>query len=162
MIRNRLIRIGVQDHYGFPVEGSKLRFMKTALLVTVALATFAAAHEYDFLKGWPTTPEGLETIGDSHGEIDVDSEGNFYVSVVGGEKHGVQIYDASGKYLRNLPNARNNFHGFTIVQEDGKDVIYAPASVTRPPLSSSSPRRARFCLRSRCPRSRRRSARNSP
>ena len=99
--------------------------MKTILLTTVALATFAAAHEYDFQKGWPTTPEGLQTIGDSHGEIDVDSEGNFYVSVVGGEKSGIQIYDASGKYLRNLPNARNNFHGFTMVKEDGKDVIYA-------------------------------------
>jgi hypothetical protein len=71
--------------------------MKTALLATVALATIATAHEYDYQKGWPTTPEGLETIGDSHGEIDVDSEGNFYVSVVGGAKSGVQIYDASGK-----------------------------------------------------------------
>lgn len=67
VIRNRLIRIGVQDHYGFPVKDSKLRFMKTILFATVALATFAAAHEYDFLKDWPTMPEGLETIGDSHG-----------------------------------------------------------------------------------------------
>jgi len=44
---------------------------------------------------------------------------------MGGEKHGIQIYTAGGKYIRNLPNARNNHHGFTIVQEDGKDVIYA-------------------------------------
>lgn len=95
------------------------------LLLLAALATIASAHEYDFNKTWPTPPEGMEYIGDSHGEIDVDSAGNFYVSVLGGEKSGIQIYSAEGKYLRNLPNAHNNHHGFTMVQEDGKDIIYA-------------------------------------
>jgi hypothetical protein len=95
------------------------------ILILAALATLAAAHEYEFHKDWPTAPEGLEYIGDSHGEIDVDSSGNFYVSVLGGEKSGIQIYSPEGKYLRNLANARNNHHGFTIVQEDGKDVVYA-------------------------------------
>ncbi len=99
--------------------------MKTAILATVALTAFASAHEYDHKKGWPTLPEGLETLGYSHGEIDVDSAGLFYVSVMGGEKPGIQIYDAKGEYVSNLPNARNNHHGFTMVQEDGKDVIYA-------------------------------------
>jgi len=99
--------------------------MKTTLLALAAITTFATAHEYDLAKGWPNLPEGLETIGDAHGEIDVDSKGLFYVSIMGGEKHGIQIYTAEGKYIRNLPNARNNHHGFTIVQEDGKDVIYA-------------------------------------
>lgn len=95
------------------------------ILLLAALATLASAHEYDFNKTWPTPPEGMQHIGDSHGEIDVDSAGNFYVSILGGEKSGIQIYSAEGKYLRNLPNARNNHHGFTMVQEDGKDVIYA-------------------------------------
>jgi hypothetical protein len=95
------------------------------LLLLAAFATLATAHEYHHQKDWLNTPEGLENIGDSHGEIDVDSEGLFYVSIVGGEKNGIQIYSAEGEYLRNLPNARNNHHGFTMVQEDGKDVIYA-------------------------------------
>jgi len=95
------------------------------ILLLAALATIASAHEYDLHKGWPTTPEGLEYIGDSHGEIDVDSAGNFYVSILGGAKSGIQIYSPKGEYLRNLPNARNNHHGFTMVQEDGKDIIYA-------------------------------------
>ena len=98
---------------------------KSFILALATLTTIATAHEYDFKNGWPSLPEGLETLGDSHGEIDVDSDGLLYVSVVGGKKHGIQIYNAEGKYLRNLPNARNNHHGFTIVQEDGKDVIYA-------------------------------------
>ena len=99
--------------------------MKTTLLALAAITTLASAHEYDLAAGWPSMPEGLENFGDSHGEIDVDSKGLFYVSIMGGEKHGIQIYTADGKYLRNLPNAHNNHHGFTIVQEDGKDVIYA-------------------------------------
>lgn len=95
------------------------------ILLLAALATLSSAHEYDLHKGWLTPPEGLTHIGDSHGEIDVDSEGNFYVSVLGGAKSGIQIYSPKGEYLRNLPNARTNHHGFTMVQEDGKDVIYA-------------------------------------
>ena len=95
------------------------------ILFLAALATIASAHEYHFQEGWPTPPAGMEHIGDSHGEIDVDAEGNFYVSVLGGEKSGIQVYSPKGDYLRNLPNARNNHHGFTIVQEDGKDAIYA-------------------------------------
>jgi len=98
--------------------------MKPLLLLT-ALATLSTAHEYHHEKDWLNVPEGLESIGNSHGEIDVDSEGLFYVSVVGGDKQGIQIYSPEGEYLRNLPNARNNHHGFTMVQEDGKDVIYA-------------------------------------
>lgn len=96
-----------------------------AILLLATLTAAVSAHEYHHHEDWLKTPEGLEHIGNSHGEIDVDSKGLFYVSVVGGEKKGIQIYSPEGKYLRNLPNARNNHHGFTIVQEDGKDVIYA-------------------------------------
>jgi hypothetical protein len=95
------------------------------ILILAALMTAASAHEFHHNKDWLKTPEGLAHIGDSHGEIDVDSKGLFYVSIVGGEKSGIQVYSPEGKYLRNLPNARNNHHGFTMVQEDGKDVIYA-------------------------------------
>jgi hypothetical protein len=95
------------------------------ILLLAALLTVASAHEFHHKKDWLKTPEGIAHIGDSHGEIDVDSKGNFYVSIMGGEKSGIQIYSPEGNYLRNLPNARNNHHGFTMVQEDGKDVIYA-------------------------------------
>lgn len=96
-----------------------------SLLASALITTLASAHEFHFVEGWPSPPDGLETIGKSHGEIDVDSTGLFYVSIMGGEKQGIQVYSPDGKYLRNLPNARNNHHGFTITQENGKDVIYA-------------------------------------
>ena len=99
--------------------------MKKITLALIITSTLATAHEYYLAKAWPTLPDGLTTLGDSHGEIDVDFAGLFYLSILGGEKHGIQIYTPQGKYLRNLPNARNNHHGFTIVQENGTDTLYA-------------------------------------
>lgn len=97
------------------------------LIILVAMFATATAHEFHHHKDWLITPKGIENLGDSHGEIDVDSNGLFYVSIVGGEKSGIQVYSPEGEYLRNLPNALNSHHGFTIVQEDDKDVIYAAA-----------------------------------
>ncbi|MBC7981127.1 MAG: hypothetical protein H7Y36_11240, partial [Armatimonadetes bacterium] len=97
----------------------------SALLSFAALLVTVSAHEYGFHKNWPELPDGIKNIGDSHGEIDVDSAGLIYVSVMGGDKHGIQIYSAAGKYLRNLPNAMDNHHGFSIVRENGKDYLFA-------------------------------------
>lgn len=85
----------------------------------------APAHEFHHADGWLELPDGQEHLGDSHGEIDVDSAGLVYVSVAGGEKPGIQVYSADGEYLRNVPNARPNHHGFTIHRENDADVIYA-------------------------------------
>jgi WD40 repeat protein len=46
------------------------------------------------------------------------------VSVIGGPRGGIQVYDADGKYLRNVPNAPNDFHGFVIHQEADGEFIY--------------------------------------
>jgi hypothetical protein len=64
-------------------------------------------------------PEGTETIGDAHGDIAVSPSGDIYVSVQGGDYKGVQVYDADGRYLRNLPDAPSDLHGFIIVSPDG-------------------------------------------
>ena len=106
-------------------KNQELKKNMKPIILLAALMTAASAHEFDHKNDWLTAPEGSEYVGDSHGEIDVDSNGLFYISIVGGEKSGIQIYSPEGKYIRNLPNARNSHHGFTIVQEDGKDTIYA-------------------------------------
>lgn len=59
-------------------------------------------------------PDGMETIGDSHGDIAVSPTGEIYVSVQGGEHKGIQVYDARGSYLRNVSNAPSDLHGFII------------------------------------------------
>lgn len=95
-----------------------------AALLLAPLATLHA-HPFGFSAGWLQLPDGQPMLGDSHGEIDVDSAGLVYLSVAGGDHPGIQIYSPEGAYLRNLPNALPNHHGFTIVRENGAEVIYA-------------------------------------
>ena len=101
--------------------------MKSFLVffVTLFFPVWLAGHEYHFEADWLTPPMGMAQIGDSHGEIAVDSNGLVYVSVAGGDKPGIQVYSREGKYLRNVPNSRANHHGFTIVNQNGKEYIYA-------------------------------------
>jgi hypothetical protein len=92
----------------------------------------------------------MATIGDSHGDIALTPKGEIYVSVQGGAHPGIQVYSAQGKYLRNVPGAPPDLHGFIIARApdrqyyiygvsrlaqqivqmtlDGKNVLTIPAS----------------------------------
>ncbi|OJT97992.1 MAG: hypothetical protein BGN82_05770 [Alphaproteobacteria bacterium 65-7] len=70
-------------------------------------------------------PAGMKTIGDSHGDIAVSPAGEIYVSVQGGERPGIQVYDRRGRYLRNVPDAPADLHGFIIAAApDGRPAIF--------------------------------------
>ena len=72
-----------------------------------------------------TPPTGAPTIGDAHGDIAVSPAGEIYVSVQGGDRAGVQVYSAKGKYLRNVPGAPTDLHGFIITKApDGAPSIF--------------------------------------
>ena len=60
-----------------------------------------------------------------HGDVAVSSEGEVYVSVQAPEA-GLQVFSRDGKFLRNVPNAPNDFHGFVIRKQDDGEFIYAP------------------------------------
>src|SRR6478736_2863595 len=53
---------------------------------------------------------------DSHGDIAVSPAGEIYVSVQGGDHPGIQVYSAAGRYLRNVPDAPPDLHGFIIAR----------------------------------------------
>src|SRR5580765_7815168 len=99
----------------------------------------------------PGRPEaaGLRRrIGYQHGDVAVSSSGEVYVSVqnmwrvsvlLDGRKvdadvplpaeyadpyAGVQVYAADGRYLRNVPNAPPDLHGFILRKEAGGEFIY--------------------------------------
>jgi hypothetical protein len=79
-----------------------------------------------------TPPEGMATIGDAHGDIAVAPTGDIYVSVQGGDRAGVQVYSAKGKYLRNVPNAPTDLHGFIIAKApDGAPAIFGVSQRTQ-------------------------------
>lgn len=101
--------------------------MKSILLFLAGLAAISlpcfAEHEYEFVPDWLTPPPGKQTIGNSHGEIGVDSEGNVYVSVQDKDA-GMQVYGPDGKYLRTLP-LPGSLHGFVIRKNNEGEFIYA-------------------------------------
>jgi len=63
-----------------------------------------------------TPPPGMQTIGDSHGDIAVSPAGEIYVSVQGGDHPGIQVYSTAGRYLRNVPDAPPDLNGFIIAR----------------------------------------------
>ena len=81
------------------------------------------ADEFHHHKDWHLTPDGHKHPGDSHGDIAVDQAGLIYLSVQGGPKAGMQVYDKEGKYLKNLPNVPGDLHGFVIHKDDNGEVI---------------------------------------
>ena len=64
-------------------------------------------------------------MGNMHGDIAVSSKGDVYVSTQD-PKAGVQVYAADGKWLRNLPDAPADFHGFVIKKQADGEFIYGP------------------------------------
>lgn len=85
----------------------------------------SAAPSFTMDTKFLTPPSGMATIGDSHGDIALSPAGEIYVSVQGGDHPGIQVYSAQGKYLRNVPGAPPDLHGFIIAHApDGKFYIY--------------------------------------
>ena len=89
-----------------------------------ALALPALGANYTVVPNWANVPTGEQQIGSMHGDVAVSSKGEVYVSVQGGAKAGIQVYSAQGKYLRNVPKAPKDFHGFVIKKLAGGEHIY--------------------------------------
>ncbi|MEQ1861308.1 MAG: hypothetical protein ABMA13_15405 [Chthoniobacteraceae bacterium] len=97
--------------------------MQQPLLVLLALATSAFALEFKAVPDWYSFPDGKKVIGNMHGDVAVASNGDVYVSVMD-PKAGLQVFGADGKWLRNVPNAPADFHGFVIRKDAGGEFIY--------------------------------------
>ena len=107
--------------------------MKSILSVSLSVAFAAVAFScsavaqtapsYEFAPGFIKPPAGKETIGNGHGEIQVDSKGNIYVSVEGQPEGGLQVYSPKGEYVKNL-NLPASLHGFSIRKTADGEFIY--------------------------------------
>jgi hypothetical protein len=101
---------------------SRIPSLLASLLLGSSLAQ--ADLNYEFAPNFIKPPAGLETIGNGHGEIQVDSAGNIYVSVEGQEKGGIQVYSPEGAFLKQLP-LPPSLHGFSIRKTAEGEFIYA-------------------------------------
>jgi hypothetical protein len=97
-------------------------------------ADAAMLVHYQPVAEWPKLPEGRATLGNMHGDVAVASNGDVYISVQATDKDnkpiadamsGLQVYGDDGKYLRNVPNAPPDLHGFVIKKEGDAEYIYA-------------------------------------
>ena len=95
------------------------------LLTLAALLNSAAAVEYQTVPEWLKLPEGRTQLGNQHGDVAVSSAGEVYVSTMD-PKAGLQVYGADGKWLRNVPDAPKDFHGFVIKKQADGEFIYGP------------------------------------
>ncbi len=71
-------------------------------------------------------PAGMPSLGNQHGDVAISSSGEIYVSLMQGLRSGVQVYAADGTYLRNLPEAPTDFHGFVIHRGEDGEFLYGP------------------------------------
>jgi hypothetical protein len=100
-------------------------FLLMAGLMVLASPAVAQALHFAMDSKFLMPPPGMTTVGDSHGDIAVSPAGDIYVSVQGGDHAGIQVYSAGGHYLRNVPDAPADLHGFIITRgRDGKPYIF--------------------------------------
>ncbi|WP_026052759.1 hypothetical protein [Gayadomonas joobiniege] len=99
------------------------------ILFSLCLSSAVSAHDEIFhhltqSDHWPKLADGRSIIGNSHGGIDVANNGHVFVSVIG-PNGGIQVYNEKGEYLKNVPNAPKDIHGF-VIQADasGEEFIY--------------------------------------
>src|SRR5438477_5677821 len=92
-------------------------------LLFVSLIANAGPLEYKPVADWLKLPPGRTNIGNMHGDVAVSSRGEVYVSVMD-PKAGVQVYANDGTFLRNVPNAPSDFHGFVIRQQPDGEFIF--------------------------------------
>jgi len=103
----------------------------TALaLALVALAVHASAVEYREAKDWLRLPDVNAKPTNQHGDVAVSSKGEVYVSTMDPDA-GVQVFSQNGKFLRNVPGAPNDFHGFVIHKDRDGEFIYGPRLVAQ-------------------------------
>ena len=100
---------------------------KTILTViaSTALLANAATVEFKAVPDWVKLPPGRANIGNMHGDVAVSSKGEVYVSVQDPQA-GLQVYAADGKFLRNVPDAPSDFHGFVIRKQPDGEFIFGP------------------------------------
>ena len=95
----------------------------TVMACVALLATATAVVNYSVAPDWLKLSEGRAQLGSQHGDVAVSSAGEVYVSVQDPQA-GLQVFSADGTFLRNVPRAPSDLHGFVIRQQPDGEFIY--------------------------------------
>lgn len=96
----------------------------TAILCAGLTAVVSAAPQFKAVAPFLNLPQGLDKMGNAHGDVAIASNGDVYVSITAGPKAGIQVYDKAGNYQRNVKGAPRDFHGFVIRKSEAGEFIY--------------------------------------
>src|SRR5207247_10831827 len=99
------------------------RKLAFAMIVSTTWLTHAAAQEFKAVGDWLKLPDGRPQLGNMHGDIAVSSTGEVFVSLQDPDA-GLQVYAPDGKFLRVVPNAPSDFHGFVIRHQPDGEFIF--------------------------------------
>jgi len=100
-----------------------MRELFLLFVATTALAAAAPPLPFHAVAGWPALPAGRSQIGNMHGDVAVSSAGEVYISVQD-PAAGVQVVAADGAFMRNLPGAPADLHGFVIHRDADGEFLY--------------------------------------
>ena len=97
--------------------------LSAAVLCAVTLAPLSAAVEYQAVADWLKLPAGKTQLGSMHGDIAVSSRDEVYVSVEDPQA-GLQVFAPDGTFIRNVPGAPPDLHGFVIRRQPDGEFIF--------------------------------------
>jgi hypothetical protein len=100
---------------------TRLLFVLSVCALT--LVPVSAATEYQAVADWLQLPPGKTQLGSMHGDIAVSSRDEVYVSVED-QQAGLQVFAPDGHFLRTVPNAPADFHGFVIRRQPDGEFLY--------------------------------------
>ena len=96
-----------------------------ALLLLATSLGSALALDYEETGTWYKLAPGRPEMGNQHGDVAIASNGEVYVSIID-PKAAIQVYAPDGTFLRVVPNAPPDLHGFIIHKEADGEFIYGP------------------------------------
>ncbi len=79
-------------------------------------------HVYEWVTGWAQLPPD-GGLGNTHGCMVVDREGNLYVNT--DTERAIVVFAPDGRFLRAFAeDFKGGLHGMTLVEEDGVEYLY--------------------------------------
>jgi hypothetical protein len=105
---------------------------KSPLVLTLLLAATSAAFAqsappvtgqgagvYQVVRNWPTYPEG-QALGDLHGDIAADSQGNVYIATGG----AIHVIGKNGAFIKDLGDATRGVHGMKVRKQGDEEFLF--------------------------------------
>jgi len=99
------------------------KLFSLALIGSLLGGTLLAAVEYKPVADWLKLPDGRPQMGNQHSDVAVSAKGEVYVSVQD-PLAGLQVYAPDGRFVRSVPNAPPDLHGFVIRKQTDGEFIF--------------------------------------